>query len=149
MNDEFLELNSFTKKFTDKKIEDVILNRDVYYLVNPELRGIKNIVSENEFSMGIPLGKKGKQFEPSAFLLELLSGMSDNKLFVNQKAEWLFLCERDVFPESIIKDNARGKLFLVQNERDENLGLGRKVKKDNKLLIQNVFDRGDFLRRER
>jgi len=146
MND---DLNAFTRKFTDKKIEDVILNRDIYYLASPELLEIKNQINETPFSLGVPLGKRGTPFKPSAYLLEMLSERSTNKIFVNSKAEWLFLCERDMFTESVIKDTSKGKMFLVQNERDENLGLGKKVQKGSKTIIKNVFDRGDFLRRER
>lgn len=146
MND---DLDAFTRKFTDKRIENVILNRDIYYLASPELQEIKNQINEKPFSLGIPLGTKGNPFKPSAYLLEMLSEMSTNKIFVNSKAEWLFLCDRDMFPESIIKDTSKGKTFLVQNERDENLGLGKRISKGNKTIIKNVFDRGDFLRRER
>ena len=39
--------------------------------------------------------------------------------------------------------------LLVQNQDDENLGYGELLKKGRHLLVKNLLDRGDFLRRER
>lgn len=96
-------------------------------------------------SKGLSLGIQKKNFKPSLYLLEKISKLSENKIFINDKAEWLFLCGRDVFLDNVVEDNSSNKLFLVQNCRDENLGLG--MKKGN--LILNIIDRGDFLRREK
>lgn len=143
------DLNNFVKNFSDKEIDNVILNRDVYYLTNPDLRKISTSININPISEGITLGKQGKHFTPSAELLEIISKMTSNKIFVNEKAEWLFLCGRDIFESSIIKNQSEGRIFLVQNMKDENLGYAEKIKQGKEFLIKNKFDRGDFLRRER
>lgn len=143
------ELNDFTSKFTDKQIENVILNRDIYYLTNPDLRTMSSKIEIKPITEGIPLGKKGKYFMPSVYLLEILSKLSTNKIYVNDKAEWLFLCGRDIFESSILKNESERKTFLVQNMKDENLGYAEKIKKGKNILIKNKLDRGDFLRRER
>lgn len=116
-----------------------------YYLKNDSLR-VEGF--ENQ-SHSLVLGSEKGFFEPSLFLLELLSGRTKNKVFVNEEAEWLFLCGRNVFLDNILKDASKEKVFLVQNEKDENLGLGIKTKVKGKKVIKNLLDRGDFLRREK
>ncbi|MCC7574707.1 hypothetical protein KO361_03895 [Candidatus Woesearchaeota archaeon] len=118
-----------------------------YFLVN----SFSDSFSDNNlssFMIGSPLGKDNKFFEPSLFLLELLSKDSRNKVFINDQAEWLFLCGRDVFLDNVVKNQSSGDVFLVQNSKDENLGLGFKTKINGKVMVKNLFDRGDFLRRE-
>lgn len=139
------DFDTFVKNFTDEKFKDVIIYKNSYHFQN---KLVKHIPLQ-PFSPGPLLGTKKKEFKPSVYLLELLSKKSSNKIFVNPKIEWLFLCGRDVFEDSVMKDESTSNTFLVQNERDENLGLGRKIKKGRQTLIKNVLDRGDFLRRER
>ena len=115
-----------------------------YCLKNKSFEGL-DVSNSNTMLLGV----ERNFFEPSLFLLEQLSKKSKNKVFVNEEAEWLFLCGRDVFPSNIVKDASKEKIFLVQNERDENLGLGMKTKHKGKKIIKNLKDRGDFLRREK
>jgi ribosome biogenesis protein Nip4 len=132
-------LIEFLKNFgAEIKYEKI---RNEYFEILPGMEKYDGIV----VSKGLTLGVQKKNFKPSLYLLEKLSKISDNKLFINDKAEWLFLCGRDVFLDNIVEDNSSNKLFLVQNCRDENLGLGMKKGK----LILNIIDRGDFLRREK
>lgn len=143
------DLEIFVRRFTDEKINYAKKGKN-YFLVNPELaEKEKNI--PDKVSSGIILGTSEERegFKPSIYLLEWLSPKTRNKVFVNDKAEWLFLCGRDVLPESIAKDISSKDIFLVQNSRDENLGLGKKVRKGKSYFIKNILDRGDFLRRER
>jgi len=141
------DLDKFTAKFTNKRIESIQIGRR-YYLKNKELEEIRDRIDKEPQTIGVYLGEKtndkNKEFIPSMELLKLLSTVSEDKIFINKKAEWLFLCGRDVFEDSIIKKKAEG-LVLVQNENDENLGFGKT--KGNS--IKNILDRGDFLRRER
>ena len=117
-----------------------------YFLKNSSTNSVNN--SSNAFSSSLPLGQEKNFFEPSLFLLELLSKQSKNKVFINSEAEWFFLCGRNVFPENIVKNASKEKIFLVQSERDENLGLGMLTKDKGRRVIKNLKDRGDFLRRE-
>ena len=53
--------------------------------------------------------------------------------------------------EKAIGDVKKG-LCLVQNEQDENLGYGKfstGLAHDDRIVVKNKMDKGDFLRRER
>jgi ribosome biogenesis protein Nip4 len=80
-----------------------------------------------------------------------------NKVIVNKKTAWLFICGRDVFRTGILAvrgSRKKGDPVLVLNEFDECLGFGRLVcnlvgaTKKDEIAIKNVSDVGDFLRRE-
>ena len=143
------DLELFVSKFTDEKINYAKKGKK-YFLVSPELEEMEKRIPDR-VSSGIILGasEENKGFKPGIYLLEWLSPRTRNKVFVNDKAEWLFLCGRDVLPETIARDSSSRDIFLVQNLIDENLGLGKKVRKGKSYFIKNVLDRGDFLRRER
>ena len=166
-------IEKFTDIFTSERIPYKKIKQEYYYV--PEQ--IQKVVGELEKEdlqikgAGLLLGKQKKYFEPTPYLLEWLSQRTPKKIFVNDKAEWLFLCGRDILTQGIIKQtnnnsknksekykselknkdisNANNKnvnLFLIQNQRDENIGLGLKQKDGT---IKNLLDRGDYLRRER
>jgi ribosome biogenesis protein Nip4 len=143
------DLDAFTKKFTAEKCKHIQLGKR-YYFASEETTNIAKTIA-NPMSIGVLLGEADEKndFRASIYLLEWLSSRTKNKLFVNEKAEWLFLCDRDVLPESITKDESTQDIFLVQNKLDENLGLGKKFRKGKTYFIKNIIDRGDFLRRER
>jgi ribosome biogenesis protein Nip4 len=142
------EFEIFTKKFTEEKI-DYAKEGSKYYFAGDEAAVLSSKI-KGTLSAGLPLGEtKNGVFKPSVYLLEILSKKTENKVFVNDKAEWLFLCGRDVLPEGVKKNNSTADVFLIQNEKDENLGLGRNMSHSGKKFIKNVLDRGDFLRRER
>jgi ribosome biogenesis protein Nip4 len=147
-----MKIDDFTKQFTDKKF-DHVKQGDGYFTASKDVErtaeAITKKMGQQPAAVGLPLGKEDRGFRPSLFLLEELSKISSNKIFINDKAEWLFLCGRDVFEESIVRDETTGDIFLVQNERDENLGYAERVGHGHKILLKNLMDRGDFLRRER
>ena len=138
-------LNEFIEKFTEEKPENVVKKGREYYIVPPELQKIADGIDRNCFSIGIPLGEFKKNFKPSLSLLDWISKRTEKKVFINKKTEWLFLCGRDVFTENIIKINVKKGKVLVQNEKDENIGLGTL----NDSGVRHIMDRGDFLRREK
>ena len=147
-------MNEFVSKFTKTEINHIKLNKK-YYQLSEELHSFINEVPRETFHVGVYLGEeKSKQFYPSLALLEILAQLSTKKVYVNSKSEWMFLCKRDIFGEGITKSefSRKGKLVLVQNEKDENLGYGKIVEnldKKNKVVIKNLLDRGNFLRREK
>ncbi|MFH1505611.1 MAG: hypothetical protein ABIE94_01325 [archaeon] len=138
-------MNDFLEKFTSEKISDVVKKGRLYYSADPGLQELAKGIEKDYFSIGVPLGEVKKDFRPSLTLLDWISKRTEKKAFVNKKAEWMFLCGRDVFYNNIVKKNVESGLVLVQNEKDENIGLG--------ILsgggIKNIIDRGDFLRREK
>ncbi len=98
------------------------------------------------------LGRTKGEFIPSASLLRELGKMQGpNKVWVDERVGWLFVCGRDVFGENIIKNEgglAEDACFLVMMG-DDCLGYCRVETRGGKMLLKNLFDLGDFLRRER
>jgi ribosome biogenesis protein Nip4 len=125
-----------------------------YYLLNPRL---KKVGQEDFFYAGLYLGKVGKNggFFPSFNLLNMLVDVVANKIVVDRKAAWLFICGRDVFGTGVVKvmgSKRKGDAALVLNEFGECLGFGTIMDSLNgsegKIAVKNVLDVGDFLRRE-
>jgi len=134
----------FIKKFTDEKIEFEQL-KNKYYLKNDLKLSTKKV-----FMPGLYLGEdRDDTFKPSLGLLELLSKLTKEKIFVKDIGEIDFLFKKNLRPrhvERVEGENKIGYLKMVQNEHDENLGYG-KLKKENRL--KGLKDRGDFIRREK
>ena len=86
----------------------------------------------------------------------MLAERKANKLVIDKKTAWLFICGRDIFQQGILKENnlKKGDYALVLNEHNECLGFGkimhnlRGVPDANKVVVKNILDIGDFLRRE-
>ena len=124
-----------------------------YYLLN---RRLKTILQSDFYYAGLYLGKiKNGMFFPSFNLLSLLVSAAANKIVVDQKAAWLFICGRDVFRAGIVKvmgSKRKGDATLVINEFGECLGFGKILEdlgaSEGKIAVENVLDVGDFLRRE-
>jgi ribosome biogenesis protein Nip4 len=124
-----------------------------YYLLNPRL---KTILQSDYYYAGLYLGKiKNGMFFPSFNFLNLLVSAAANKIVVDQKAAWLFICGRDVFRVGIVKvmgSKRKGDATLVLNEFGECLGFGKILEdlgaSEGKIVVKNVLDVGDFLRRE-
>lgn len=142
---------SFNERFIVKKA-------DRYFLLNEKLRSI--VSDDFFFYAGTYLGKnKGDVFFPSFCLLAMIAEKRDaNKVVVDDKAEWLFICGRDVFfrrIKNVMGTKKKGELTLVLNQFGECLGFG-KIAHDldaeqgkQKVAVKNISDIGDFLRRER
>jgi len=137
-------------------VDLMVENSGRFYLVNPAL---KSLIRQDFFSAGVFLGKaKEGKFFPSFNLLGMLAKKEANRIILDKKASWLFICGRDVLRKSIVHVAGPGRKdtnTLVFNEFGECLGFGRIVENlrgsavDNGLVVRNVLDVGDFLRRER
>jgi ribosome biogenesis protein Nip4 len=133
--------------------EMVVEKSQRYFLLNPRL---KKLPHSYFYYAGLYLGKvKNGIFFPSFNLLNMLVGAAANKIVVDQKASWLFICGRDVFRSGVVKvmgSKCIGEVTLVLNEFGECLGFGRIMVglagNDRELAVRNVLDVGDFLRRE-
>ncbi|MFC1723192.1 hypothetical protein ACFL0V_03560 [Nanoarchaeota archaeon] len=145
-------MKQFLSNFTEKDLPDVHKIGRRYYQITPELFSLlqstsKNINRQPE-TAGLFLGEeKGKHFQPSVALLDLISPLTDRKVVIDDKAEWLFLCGRDIFQESIIQNPVKSGLALITNLQGEILGYG-KMSSERGIAIENLLDRGDYLRRE-
>jgi ribosome biogenesis protein Nip4 len=133
---------------------DFIVEKDQrYYLLNSRL---KQLARNDYYYAGLYLGKvKNGVFFPSFNLLKMLVDVAVNKIVIDKKAAWLFICGRDIFRTGIVKaygSRRVGDCTLVLNEYGECLGFGRITggldAAEGKVVIRNILDVGDFLRRE-
>ena len=132
----------------------IVKKENRYFLINEKL---KKLITKDFFYVGTYLGKtKNGKFFPSFSLLEMIAERKANKIIVDKKTEWLFICGRDIFKQGIIKvtgSKRKGNYTLVLNQNGECLGFGRilcdldKMKKG--VVVKNILDIGDFLRREK
>ena len=90
---------------------------------------------------------------PSIDFLQKLAKQTKNKITVNKKTEWMFICARDIFGKGIIKHNntKENEIVYVMNEENECIGYGRVKSPLNQkgITVKRIFDIGDLLRRER
>lgn len=135
----------------------IVKKQNRYFLLNKHL---KRLTSKEFFYAGVYLGKaKGGIFFPSFPLLAMIAEKErTNKIAVDGKTEWLYICGRDVFKRGIVSVNGsrkKGNCTLIVNHRGECLGFGRitfnldEMKDGRKVAVKNISDLGDFLRRER
>ena len=125
-----------------------------YFLLN---KNLKAIAPRSFFYAGRYLGNvKNEKFFPSFNLLAILAETATNKVEVDEKSAWLFICGRDIFGGGIVSvqgSRSEGAFTLILNEFGECLGFGRIThdlsSKGNNTAIRNFSDVGDFLRRER
>lgn len=133
----------------------IVRSRNRYYLLSKKL---KHQVPKGFFYIGSYLGAiKGASFFPSFLLLAMIAERKANKLVIDKKTAWLFICGRDIFQQGILKENnlKKGDYTLIMNEHNKCLGFGkimhnlRGVPDANKVAVKNILDIGDFLRREK
>ena len=106
---------------------------------------------ENLVYAGTYLGRNRRRFEPGSPLLQMLaSEEKTRKVHLDREAAWLFVCGRDIFEENIrrVEGNLElGGHYLVMFE-GRCIGYGRFETSAGIHVIRNLFDLGDFLRRE-
>ena len=94
-------------------------------MLSPRLKKIQG----NFYYAGLYLGKvKNGVFFPSFNLLDMLLPVAANKVVVDRKAAWLYICGRDIFGSGVVKvmgSKRKGDATLVLNEFGECLGFGR------------------------
>jgi len=152
------EINDFVAQFNASiplNESRIVRSRNRYYLLSKKL---KQQVPKGFFYVGAYLGAvKGASFFPSFLLLAMIAQSKANKLVVDKKTAWLFICGRDIFQQGILKENnlKKGDYTLIMNKYNECLGFGkimhnlRGAPDTNKVAVKNILDIGDFLRREK
>jgi len=150
MTQDLTLFKKFTTQFTNEDILDVRRVGRNFYQAEERLWEIKNGINRDIYSLGLHLGEEKMGFSPSPALIDLISRLPDaqsKKIFVNKKAQWMFLCGRNVLSASISSNpnNLSEGLVFVQNEHDENLGYGL-FKKEDTLIIKHILDKGRYLR---
>jgi len=141
-----------TRISLDKNL--IVKRRNRYFLLNG---GLKRLISKDFFYAGTYLGKaKRGKFFPSFNLLRMIAEEKANKVIVDKKTEWLFICGRDIFKQGItgmMGSKRKGDYTLILNQHGECLGFGKILcnldKAKDGVVIENISDIGDFLRREK
>jgi ribosome biogenesis protein Nip4 len=133
----------------------IVKKENRFFLLNKKL---KKQIQQDFFYAGVYLGKvRGSRFFPSFPLLTLMASGRANKTVVDKKTAWLFICGRDIFKKGVLQlkgTERKGEYTLILNEHNECLGFGKillninKEKNANRVVVKNVLDIGDFLRRE-
>lgn len=127
-----------------------------YFLLNDTLKDLAARIPQKYHYAGVLLGEsKNDFFLPSLQLLFMIAEKPVNKIFVNDKTAWLFICGRDIFKEGITRVEGsprKGDYTLILNKYGECLGFGL-VKQlpqeaEKGVVVKNILDLGDFLRRE-
>jgi ribosome biogenesis protein Nip4 len=151
------QIKDFVSRFQTRISLDknlIIERRDRYFLLNDSL---KRLISKDFFYAGTYLGKtKRGKFFPSFNLLRMIARKKANKVIVDKKTEWLFICGRDIFKQGITEvmgSKRKGDYTLILNQHGECLGFGKILchldKAKDGVVIENISDIGDFLRREK
>ena len=131
-----------------------VKNQNRCFLLN---KNLKRLISKDFFCAGVYLGKtKSGRFFPSFNLLTMVAEGKSNKIVVDEKTEWLFICGRDVFKQGIINvkgSKRKGDYTLIINRHGECLGFGKILcnldREIERVVVKNISDIGDFLRREK
>jgi len=150
-------INDFVSRFGTKiRLDEtsIVKRQDRFFLLDEK---VKRLTSKDFYYAGVYLGEaKDGGFFPSFNLLNMIAQKKANRINVEKKAEWLFICGRDVFEEGITKvtgSTKKGDYVLVLNSYGECLGFGKILRsldgKRKGLAVENILDVGDFLRRER
>ena len=150
-------IKDFVSRFGAKISLDenlIVEKQNRYFLLNREL---KRLIAKDFFYAGTYLGKtKNGQFFPSFNLLKIMAKKKTNKIIVDEKTEWLFICGRDIFRKGITKvigSKRKGDYALILNQHSECLGFGKILsnldEEKEGVAVKNISDLGDFLRREK
>lgn len=151
------QIKDFVSRFQTRISLDknlIVKRQGRYFLLNDSL---KRLILKDFFSAGTYVGKtrRGKFF-PSFNLLRMIAGREANKVIVDNNTEWLFICGRDIFKQGITEvmgSKRKGDYTLILNENNECLGFGKILcnldKATEGVVIENISDIGDFLRREK
>jgi len=149
-------ITAFASQFKAKialNADFVVKKENRYFLLNSNL---KKFAQSDFYYAGAYLGKvKNGIFFSSFNLLAMLARVEADRIIVEEKTAWLFICGRDVFRKGIVAVHGslrKGDYALVLNEFGECLGFGKITCRldDEKatVALKNILDVGDFLRRE-
>lgn len=131
--------------------EQVLKLNNKRFLMHPDL-GELILQKDKLVYAGKLMGRDRKFFQPSSIILsELGQEETTSKVHLGRDTAWLFICGKDVFEENIQSVDGElqlGSYYLVMFE-GECLGYGQFIESGDIKVIKNLFDIGDFLRRER
>ncbi len=100
---------------------------------------------------GFYLGQNRRWFTPSSLLLQELSREEQTrKIVLGREAAWLFVVGKDIFEENVKSFGAGVELgtYCLVMFGEDCIGYGRYETSGNLRVVKNMYDIGDFLRRE-
>jgi ribosome biogenesis protein Nip4 len=100
---------------------------------------------------GLYLGQNRRWFTPSSMLLQKLAKEdATKKAYVDRDVAWLFVVGKDIFEENVQRFHGDVKLgrYCLVMLGEGCIGYGRYETSGDLRVIKNMFDVGDFLRRE-
>ena len=100
---------------------------------------------------GTYLGQNRQRFEPSSILLQKLAQEPDtHKVYLDRDTAWLFVVGKDIFEENILdrSDGVHLGGYCLVMFGEQCIGYGRYETSLDLRVVKNLFDLGDFLRRE-
>ena len=143
-------LRRFLEQVGSKMDPEVLMIDSKRFTLSQEL-GRRRFSRENLVYAGTYLGRNRRLFEPGSPLLQMLEAEEGiRKVHLDRAAAWLFVCGRDIFEENIegVEDTLElGGYYLVMFD-GRCIGYGRFETSAGIHVIRNLFDLGDFLRRE-
>lgn len=144
-----MNIQEFLKQFGIKKETNAQVVGRSYFIVKD-----KNFLGKNPQYAGECIAHiRGPVLIPSIDFLQQIGREARKHIVVNEKAEWLFICGRDIFAKGIASHNnpAMGDRVVILNQHKECLGYGDVISPldGKRVVIKRLFDIGDLLRRER
>jgi ribosome biogenesis protein Nip4 len=143
-------LRRFLKQVGSNLDPDALMIDSKRFTLSQEMRR-HGFSRENLVYAGTYLGRNRRRFEPGSPLLQMLAAEEGTrKVHLDRDAAWLFVCGRDIFEENIrrVEDALElGGYYLVMFD-GRCIGYGRFETSTGIHVIRNLFDLGDFLRRE-
>ena len=144
-----MNIQEFLRPFGIKKDIDFQLVGRSYFIVKS-----RQLLSKHPMYSGECIAHiRGPVLIPSIGFLQQIGKEARKHVILNPKAEWLYICGRDVFSKGIASHNNPmvGDRVVVLNQHKECLGYGDMVAPftDKRVVIKRLFDIGDLLRRER
>lgn len=144
-----MNLQEFLQTFGIKKNVDAQLVERSYYIVKDKQLLARRPAYSGECIAHI----RGPVLIPSIDFLQQIGKEAKKHVVLNAKAEWLFICGRDIFSKGIASHNnpAMGDKVVVLTQNKECIGYGELVAplEEKRVVIKRLFDIGDLLRRER
>ncbi len=143
-------LRRFLEQVESKMDPEALMIDSKRFTLSQEL-GRQRFSREKLVYAGTYLGRNRRLFEPGSPLLQMLAAEEGTrKVHLGRDAAWLFVCGRDIFEENIegVEDALElGGYYLVMFD-GRCIGYGRFETSAGIHVIRNLFDLGDFLRRE-
>jgi len=144
-----MNIQQFLQTFGIKRTIDAQIVSRSYFIVKD-----RNFLGKHPIYSGECIAHiRGPVLIPSIDFLQQISKEARKHIIVNEKAEWLFICGRDIFAKGIASHNnpAMNDRVVILNQHKECLGYGDVIAPldGKRVVIKRLFDIGDLLRRER